>query len=624
MKNLIYFFLFLSSGIIHAQSKITGTVTDHSLGDALIGATVELYNDTGFNIVAVTDLEGQYLLSQIDTGQYFLMINYVGYISQQVELTIATDTTINLSFQMNMGVQLDELVVTGYRVSANRVSCSQSAYTVSGSKANRSRSKKRTSPSRLSDSHRENYVAWSANKFRSPVAAPYSTFSIDVDHAAYTRGRRALKEDRLPPAESVRLEEYINYFDYASADFSQGEPVVIETEYTQSSRSKDVNILRVKIEGKAIASTANERNNLVFLLDVSGSMAGEDRLDRIVNGIKDMISSLDSQDMISIVVYAGQAVERLPATKVADKTKILDVLSSLQAAGSTAGEDGLKMAYVAARKSFIPEGNNRIILATDGDFNVGKKTETEVKELISNEAKGGIYFTVLGVGTDNFQDRMLEAIARSGQGSYYYLDSDKEASRVLTYGLTSHLKTIARNVKLQIEFNPDRVQAYRLLGYESRLLDAEDFNDDKIDAAELGVGQQVTALYEIVPIGADNHYSTSVDAPRYARTKKTRRAVSGELCSIKLRYKEPKGIRSDKIETYVSYQPAPSMSEDMRLSVAVATWAMCLRQDDQSEGYSLGDAIALARELSETSDDDKLRELVDLMEISSDLLAQVD
>lgn len=429
--------------------------------------------------------------------------------------------------------------------------------------------------------NREGYAATEENGYQLVQTTPLSTFSIDVDRASYANIRRYLNDNSLPPTGAVRIEEMVNYFAY---DYPQPEgqhPFAAHMEMAQAPWNPEHQLVHIGLQGKAIDLSEAPASNLVFLLDVSGSMNSPNKLPLLKQAFELLIGELGAEDRIGIVVYAGAAGVILPPTPGHHKEKILDALESLQAGGSTAGGEGLRRAYQLARDHFIEGGNNRIILATDGDFNVGESSDAAMLELVEQERDAGIFLTVLGFGTGNLQDSKMETIADHGNGNYAYIDNLLEAKKTLVTEMGGTLFTIAKDVKLQVEFNPAKVQAYRLIGYENRLLAAEDFNDDTKDAGELGAGHTVTALYEIVPVGVTVP-GRSVDSLRYQQVQPTAAQESGEMLTLKMRYKQPEADESQLLSVALPYkeQLIGEASENMRFASAVAELGLLLRQSE--------------------------------------------
>jgi Ca-activated chloride channel family protein len=422
------------------------------------------------------------------------------------------------------------------------------------------------------------------NRFRRVDADPLSTFSIDVDTASYANVRRFLSDGELPPAGAVRTEELINYFRFAYPQPSGRDPFSITTELAACPWNSTHRLALIGLQGRALEGRDSAPRNLVFLLDVSGSMMPADKLPLVRTAMGLLTDVLTERDRVAIVVYAGASGLVLPSTSGDRKERIHQALGQLEAGGSTNGAEGIQLAYEVARRHFIRGGVNRVILATDGDFNVGVTSQSDLVQLIEHERKSGIFLSVLGVGTGNLKDSTMEKLADTGNGNYSYLDSVHEARKVLVREAGGTLETIAKDVKIQVEFNPREVAAYRLIGYENRLLKHEDFNDDKKDAGEIGAGHSVTALYEIVPAG-EKVDGADVDPLKYQREKgESRAAGSGELLTVNVRYKAPDGDTSQLLSRVVLNRPS-QMTANLGFASAVAEFGMLLR-----ESPSLGNA----------------------------------
>jgi Ca-activated chloride channel family protein len=442
---------------------------------------------------------------------------------------------------------------------------------------------------------REGYAHLDENRFLEVASSPLSTFAIDVDAASYANVRRFLDSGALPPRGAVRIEELVNYFPYAY-DAPWGDaPFAIHTEVAAAPWSPGHRLVRIGIQGRRIDTAELPPSNLTFLVDVSGSMNDPRKLPLLKSALRLLVEQLREEDRVAIVVYAGAAGVVLPSTSGADRGAILGALERLEAGGSTAGGQGLRLAYRVARESFRRGGNNRVILATDGDFNVGVSSDAEMVRLVEEERGDGIFLTVLGFGTGNYQDAKMEALADHGNGNYAYVDGLAEARKVLVTEMGGTLVTIAKDVKVQVEWNPALVASYRLIGYENRLLAAEDFNDDRKDGGELGAGHSVTALYEVVPRGAEGGRS-GVDPLRYQRAVPRAAAASGELLTVKLRYKEPTGDESRLLARTLADRPTPmeAASADFRFAAAVAQWGMLLRGSEHRGEASYGSVLSLA------------------------------
>ncbi len=413
---------------------------------------------------------------------------------------------------------------------------------------------------------------------------PLSTFAVDVDSGSYSNVRRFITDGQMPPTNAVRVEEMINYFTYDDAPPSNGDPFAVHVEVASCPWSPEHRLARVHLRARDADRSERPPANLVFLLDVSGSMEPDDRLPLIRKGMRMLVNELRDDDRVAIVTYAGRSGVALPSTAVTHRGSILHTIDDLRAGGSTNGASGIQLAYDVAEHNFIPGGINRVLLATDGDFNVGMTSDHALLDLIACKAQSKIYLTVLGVGRGNLNESMMESIADRGNGVYAYLDSFHEARRVLCEQASSTLETVAKDVKIQVEFNPAIVAGYRLIGYENRALADRDFNDDRRDAGDIGAGHSVTALYEIVPAGQPVPWG--VDPLRYQRPAREPEFVpsqqgveSGELCTVKLRYKKPDGVTSKYLETPLRDSDLDwrRASDDFRWAAAVAAFGMTLR-----------------------------------------------
>ena len=434
----------------------------------------------------------------------------------------------------------------------------------------------------------EEYSSINENIFHSPTRNPLSTFSIDVDAASYSNIRRFINASQMPPKDAVRIEEMINYFDYDYPQPEGQDPFSVNTEVAVCPWDTDHYLVHIGLQGKNIATENLPPSNLVFLLDVSGSMNQANKLPLLKSAFKLLVDKLRPEDKVSIVVYAGAAGLVLPPTPGNQKETIIAALDRLQAGGSTAGGQGIKLAYKTARQNFLPEGNNRVILATDGDFNVGESSNAGMERLIEEERKSGVFLTVLGFGMGNYKDSKMEILADKGNGNYAYIDNILEAKKVFVNEFGGTLFTIAKDVKIQVEFNPNMVQAYRLIGYENRKLRDEDFNNDKKDAGELGSGHTVTALYEIIPVGVEDQYTGSIDPLKYQDNGTAKKRNYGsEMMTVKLRYKQPDGNTSKLISNVVKNKVSEfeNTSDNFRFSASVAGFGMILR-DSEFRGNS--------------------------------------
>jgi Ca-activated chloride channel family protein len=448
----------------------------------------------------------------------------------------------------------------------------------------------------------EGYGRISENPFLDTLQNPLSTFSLDVDTASYANVRRFITNGSLPPPDAVRIEEMVNYFDYKYPKPKGDEPFSFTTELTDAPWKPENKLLLIGLQGVKVPMDKLPPANLVFLIDVSGSMEDENKLPLLVRSLKLLVGKLRPNDRVAIVVYAGKAGLVLPSTRGDKKKEIRAALDGLSAGGSTAGGEGIELAYKIARKNFVSGGNNRVILATDGDFNVGVSSDAEMERLIEEKRKDGVFLSVLGFGMGNYQDSKMQKLADKGNGNYAYIDTFEEATKVLGTQFGGTMMTIAKDVKLQVEFNPAKVKSYRLIGYEKRILRREDFSDDKKDAGELGSGHTVTALYEIVP-AKSRSADTQELTYQTVRVKENARK-SPELATIRFRYKKPDGKKSIELVRTI---PATSVAldnagENIRFAAAVAEWGMLLRNSEHKGKASRAQVLELAE--SARGDDD--------------------
>ena len=450
----------------------------------------------------------------------------------------------------------------------------------------------------------EEYNYIKENGYTAVSSAPLSTFSADVDTASYTNVRRMIDDGMDVPPDAVRIEEFINYFDYDYSDPADGEPFAVHTELSDCPWNDETELLMVGINTKGFDAVLDERPamNLVFLIDVSGSMYDDNKLPLVQKSFSMLTDNLTAADRVSIVTYAGSDEVVLEGADGNDRKKILRAINDLEAGGSTAGAAGINTAYDIAQKYFIDGGNNRVILATDGDLNVGLSSESELTRLIEEKRESGVFLSVLGFGTGNYKDNRLEALADYGNGNYSYIDSEKEAKKVLVDEMSGTLFTVAKDVKFQLEFNPANVKGYRLIGYENRVMAAEDFNDDTKDAGEIGAGHSVTVLYEIVP--ADSEMELGESELKYASDSEG--VMGDELLTVNIRYKEPEGSES-KLLTYPVNKSLYSdkMSADMNFASCVAEFGMLLRNSRYIGDVTYKDVSAQLSRYDYSDDDYK-------------------
>ena len=558
---------------------ITGTVTDTS-GNPL-SATIH-----AGKIYAVTDVAGHYRIF-VNENEKYLLFSSVGYVDQKIKIGAKKIIDVKLKFS---AAALQEVVVTGYATHRkSMLTGSVACIIVSGSP--------RRNSFYQGNYNTEDYDNITENGFKKVADDPLSTFSVDVDAASYSNVRRFLNNNQLPPAGAVRAEEMINYFKYQYPQPTGNDPFSINTELSDCPWNPQNKLLLIGLQGRKIPVDKLPPSNLVFLIDVSGSMMDQNKLPLVKASMKMLTDQLRENDRISIVVYAGRAGVALQATDGSDKMKIKTAIDALEAGGSTAGGEGIQMAYKIAQQNFMKDGNNRIILCTDGDFNVGVSSDDGLISLIEEERNKGIYLTILGYGMGNYKDNKMQQLADKGNGNHAYIDGLSEAKKVLVNEFGGTLFTIAKDVKLQLEFNPAVVSGYRLIGYENRMLNKEDFNNDKKDAGELGSGHTVTALYEIVPAGVKSPFLKDVDPLKYQQNKKKKgSSFDHEIVTIKFRYKAPDGNESKLMVHPVKNESLPfeNVSDNFRFAASVAGFAMLLRNSGYKENAEYNMVLKMA------------------------------
>lgn len=466
-----------------------------------------------------------------------------------------------------------------------------------------------------SDFNTEEYDRIYENAFLNAKQNPLSTFSIDVDNASYSNIRRFLTNNQMPPKDAVRIEEMINYFDYTYPQPDGDHPFSVTKEIADCPWNKEHKIVHIGLQGKSMDYEDLKPSNLVFLVDVSGSMSDKNKLPLLKKSFKLLLNELSEKDKVSIVVYAGAAGVVLSPTSADDKETILDALNKLDAGGSTAGGEGLKLAYKLAKENLIKDGNNRVILATDGDFNIGQTSNSEMTQLIEEKRNDGIFLTILGFGMGNYKDSKMEQISNAGNGNYFYIDNIKEAEKVFVKEMRANMFTIAKDVKIQVEFNPTNVKAYRLIGYENRVMDAEDFNDDTKDAGELGAGHTVTAMYEIIPAGSGEDVKKH-DKLKYQKTETISKSDNKEMLTVKLRYKSIDEDESKLIsETLLNSNKSISeSSNNFRFAASVAGFGLLLRDSKYKGDLDFKDILDLAKGSMENDPNGYKKEFVGLVE----------
>jgi len=595
----IWFFLVITFSLLSfnppEERIISGRVTAIGDGSAIVAANVGV---KGTKITTRTDTQGNYRI-KVHGNNAILVFSMTGF--QTKEIMVGDKNVIDVGLAM---VAKDSALVDNKVDQVNSEQESQKTQgKVSGLIASPQRSAEAVGYFSLSgpypppEENTEDYAGITENIFRDAVKEPLSTFSIDVDRASYSNIRRFINNGQRPPVDAVRVEELVNYFDYDYPQPHGEHPFSISAEISDAPWNPKHKLVQIGIQGKTIPTANLPPSNLVFLIDVSGSMNQPNKLPLVKQSFAMLVDQLRAEDKISIVVYAGAAGAVLEPTSGSEKRKIINALERLQAGGSTAGGEGLKLAYALASENFRPNGNNRVIIATDGDFNVGESSNTAMEKLITEKRKEGIFLTVLGYGMGNYKDSKLEILADKGNGNYAYIDNITEARKTLVSEFGGTLFTIAKDVKLQLEFNPATVRAYRLIGYENRLLNREDFNNDNKDAGEIGSGHTVTALYEIIPAGIRSEFF-DVDPLKYQSAEmKEKNQFSDELLTIKVRYKKPNEDDSKLIVQPLrdGGKELEKTSDNFRWAASVAAFGMLLRDSGYVKNFSFDELVGLAQ-----------------------------
>lgn len=608
-----------------ANAILKGKVVDKISKSTLPAVNIYLKNASGKVVKSTaTNLGGEFEIKEVVPGKYNITVAIIGYKKlNKTAIMFASGETKNLTFEMEsnsvitelilMDVEKEESVAESMPIRKIRAKKDQAVgYSMDN---NVSSGYYMPSPTR-ENFNTESYSAITENDFKNVKTNPLSTFSIDVDAASYSNMRRFINNGQNPPADAVRIEEMINYFSYDYPQPKDEHPFSITTEVSDCPWNENNKLIHIGLQGKKIDRSELPSSNLVFLLDVSGSMSAPNKLPLLKKSFNLLVDNLSEEDRVAIVVYAGAAGLVLPSTAGNNKETIMNALNNLNAGGSTAGGAGIKLAYKVAQENFIKGGNNRIILATDGDFNIGASSDGEMTRLIEEKRKSGVYLTCLGFGMGNYKDSKMETLADKGNGNYAYIDNILEAKKVLVTEMGGTMFTIAKDVKLQLEFNPHKIASYKLIGYENRLLNEEDFNDDTKDAGELGAGHTVTALYEVVLKGSGN--VPSVDPLRYQEAKQSEKASSKELLTVKFRYKKPEEDQSNLIVNHLmDKQVALSKtSNNFRFSAAVAEFGMLLRNSKYKANASYQQVIRLAKNSKGKDDNGYRAEFIRLVEMS--------
>jgi Ca-activated chloride channel family protein len=573
------------------SARLEGAITGPS-GAPVPSAALSLKRlPSGPVITRRTGPDGRYLFAEIPAGEYELSVAASGFKTIVQRITLARSQRKALNLTLAAG-EVNESISVAAPASKTHTAMAGVAGGVIGGIY-------RGAPPGF---HTEEYGVLNEDGFTSVQHSPLSTFSADVDTAAYTNIRRFLRDGKMPPKDAVRIEEMLNFFTYDYPMPPPGRPFSATLELAACPWAKDHQVVHIGLRTAPVSAENLPPARLTFLLDVSGSMMPPNKLPLLKRSLSLLAEQLRPQDKVAIVVYAGAAGLVLEPTSGSEKTRILEALERLQAGGSTAGAAGIRLAYETARSMYQPGALNRVILATDGDFNVGVSSDGELKTLIEKARDSGVFLTVLGFGYGNLKDAKLETLAQNGNGNYAYIDSLLEARRALVEQMGATLLTVAKDVKLQVEFNPAHVKAYRLIGYENRRLRAEDFKDDRKDAGDLGAGHSVTALYEIIP-ASSSETAPGVDQLKYQNTRPTPQAAkSGELLTLKLRYKDPEAAQSrELVEVLKAGSRQPSLS--FRFALAVAEFGLLLR-DSEFKGSATYDNVAALAESALGDDED--------------------
>jgi Ca-activated chloride channel family protein len=589
---------------------LVGEVVDNA-GSAVAGANVELWNRSRVERTTTTDSGGRFRFEGVAAGAYEVRVSMTGFRPVSASVVVVKDRPVPaLRLALTVPSRTAALAEA-----SKEVAMPSSPVRIGGAVAGQ------MSIYRTRDFNTEAYDKIDENRFHRVANDPLSTFSIDVDTASYSNVRRFLNQGTLPPADAVRIEELVNYFRFPYKDSQEGAPFSVTTEVSTCPWNPRHRLALIGLQARRISAERTPPRNLVFLIDVSGSMDAPDKLPLVKTAMRMLADTLTPSDRVGIVVYAGASGLVLPSTSGGRRAEIQSVIADLRPGGSTNGAAGIQLAYDIASQAFLSEGINRVILATDGDFNVGVTSQGELVRLIEEKREKGIFLSVLGVGTGNLKDSTMEKLADRGNGNYAYLDSLHEARRVLIAEAGATLVTVAKDVKIQVEFNPRTVGAYKLIGYENRILQHQDFNNDKKDAGEIGAGHTVTALYEIVPPGEPIE-GGMIDPLKYqGGSKASAAATSDELMTVKLRYKQPDGDTSKLISVAVRDR-AGELTPNLGFASAVAEFGMLLRGSEFKGQATWSSAQELARRYRGDDPDGYRAEFVRLVELASALESQ--
>lgn len=614
----------LSAGTPPATTyTIKGSVLDKSTWKPVEGALVHLIREEVRERTSQTDQAGKFRFTGLAPGKYAVEVEKLGWQAKRSGTLQLSDHDMSVTITLNRQAVTEPPVSVvkepEQHVGSQPKNTVEEELEVQYDMAEKSAVRALgivAMPPVHGEFNTEQYDHLPENEFRSALREPLSTFSIDVDRASYSNTRRFLNNGEMPPVDAVRIEEFINYFEYDYPAPAGDDPLSIYSELSECPWNKDHELLMVGIKAREIKTADLPPMNLTFLIDVSGSMRHSSKLPLLKNGMRLLVDQMRPVDRVAIVVYAGAAGLVLPSTSGADKQVILDAIERLQAGGSTAGAQGIKLAYDVTQTNFKQNGNNRVILATDGDFNVGMSSDGELVRLIEEKRESGVFLTVLGFGTGNLKDSRMEKLADKGNGNYAYIDNIQEARKVLVSEMGATMYTVAKDVKIQVEFNPAKVSSYKLIGYENRLLKNEDFNNDKKDAGEVGSGHTVTALYELVPAGTEEIFATT-DPLKYQRSELTQ--GGNELLTLKLRYKHPRSSDSELMTEVVRDRSVKlsNTSKDFRFASSVAMFGMILRGSEHKGESNYGSVVDLAKGSRGEDENGYRSEFIRLVELAS-------
>lgn len=583
-------------GTAVAQSTLTGTLTNSKDQKPVFSAEISLFRSGRLLKTVHSNKEGKFVFSKIAAAKYDLQVKHKDYKTLDKKgIIVATNITKAIKIQLDKIIIIPpEIVTDDLDVEYDMVVECDAAFSIPQGTAQHNWTSKSQADFRVTPMNTESYDFIKENTFQNTHSNPLSTFSIDVDRASYANMRRFINRNQMPPKDAIRIEEMINYFDYSYPQPTDEHPFSINLEGGACPWNPQHQIVHIGLQGKKLVTEEIPSNNLVFLLDVSGSMSSPNKLPLLKKSFSILLDQMRPQDRVAIVVYAGAAGLILPSTN--DKRKIREALNNLNAGGSTAGGQGIKLAYKIALENFIKEGNNRIILATDGDFNVGTSDNGSLVRLIEEKRKSSVFLSILGFGMGNYKDAKMEQLSNAGNGNYAYIDNILEANKIFGKEIWGTLFTIAKDVKIQIEFNPIKVQGYRLIGYENRMLENKDFKNDTIDAGEIGAGHSVTAIYEIIPAGIKSKWAP-IDSLKYQKIELS--SSSSEICTVKFRYKKPDGNTSIELMQSMNSKEVKingENSNNYNWTMAVSEFGMLLRDSKYKGNTTFKDILVRAKD----------------------------